>query len=138
MSAPVIFQLQPIGPGVWTLPGSTTTLAVNDSNGTLVGPTNPVAPGAYVTFFLTGQGALNNPVATGGPAPQDPLATPIAQVEATVGGVAAGVVSALEPGLVGILQVNMQVPAVASGNQPLAITIGGVPSNVTFLPIAAQ
>ncbi len=72
LSAPVIFQLQPIGPGVWTLPGSTTTLAVNDSNGTLVGPTNAVAPGAYVTFFLTGQGALNNPVATGGPAPPDP------------------------------------------------------------------
>jgi uncharacterized protein (TIGR03437 family) len=137
-SAPVIFQLQPIGPGVWTLPGGSATLAVNDSNGNLVTPSNPVAPGTYVTFYLTGQGALNNPVPTGGAAPPTPLATPVASVDATVGGVAADAVSALAPGLVGILQVNIQIPAVASGNQPLAVTVGGVPSNVTFLPIASQ
>lgn len=110
MSALVIFQLQSIGPGVWTLGGSA-TLAVNDGDGSLVGPTNPVAPGAYVTVYLTGQGALNNPVATGGPAPQDPLATPLASITASVGGLTAGVVSALAPGLVGVLQVNIQIPA---------------------------
>jgi uncharacterized protein (TIGR03437 family) len=137
-SASVIFSLQPLGPGVWTVPGTSRTLAVNDGDGTLVTPAAPVAPGTYVTFYLTGQGVLDNPVPTGGAAPPSPLSTPVVPVQATVGGVAADLVSALAPGLVGILQVNIQIPVVPPGDQPLAVTIGGVASNMTTLPIAAR
>jgi uncharacterized protein (TIGR03437 family) len=137
-SAPVIFQLQGVGPGVWSYPGTSNTLAVNDTDGTLVTPSNPVSPGTYVTVYLTGQGAVMNPISTGAAAAQSPLSTPAGSISVTVGGASANSASALAPGLVGVLQVNIQVPAVAAGNQPLVVTVGGVPSNTTSLPIAAH
>jgi trimeric autotransporter adhesin len=136
LSAPIIFQLQSFGPGVWSYPESSEILAVNDRDGSLVTSTNPVSLGSYVTVYLTGQGAVMNPVPTGGTAAADPLSTSLAPVVATVGGVPATSASALAPGVVGILQVNILVPSVPSGNQPLTISVGGVPGNVTSLAIA--
>jgi uncharacterized protein (TIGR03437 family) len=134
-SDPVIFQLQSVGPGVWSYPGSSEILAVNDHDSTLITAAHPVSPGTYVTVYLTGQGAVKNPVPTGGPAAADPLSTSRAPVVVTVGGVAATSASALAPGLVGILQVNILIPSVPSGNQPVAISVGGVPANVESLAI---
>jgi adhesin/invasin len=54
-----------------------------------------------------------------------------------MGGVNAPVsFSGLAPGFVGLYQVNAEVPAgLASGNQPVVITIGGSASNSALLPI---
>ena len=132
---PAVFPLSAIDPGVWTMPGTSRTLAVSAADGSIG---MPVAPGTYVTVYLTGQGALSSPIPTGGPAPANPLVVPAAAVEATVGGVAASdIATAMAPGLVGVLQVNLQVPPVAAGDQPLVIKVGGVASNTSFLPIAA-
>jgi uncharacterized protein (TIGR03437 family) len=42
----------------------------------------------------------------------------------------------LAPRFVGLMQVNLQIPNVNSGDQPLVITIGGVRSNTALIAIA--
>ena len=83
--------------------------------------------------FATGGGVTNPGGADGALATgiQRQAATPTA----TVGGVAATVQYAgTSPGLInGAMQVNIQIPQVASGAQPLVITMGGAssPSSIT-------
>ena len=44
----------------------------------------------------------------------------------------------LTPGLVGLYQINFQIPAgISTGNYELQLTQSGTPSNTTLLPIAA-
>ena len=57
---------------------------------------------------------------------------------ATIGGQPAAVSFAgLAPRLVGVFQVNVQVPNLAAGNYPLAITVGGVTSNSATIGVSA-
>ncbi len=136
VGTPAVIHVDRVGPGVWSMPDGSHTLAVNSKDGTLG---SPVAPGTWITTYLTGQGALNRQVPTGGAAPLSPLSAPADVVQVTIGGVpATNVVSAMAPNFVGLLQVNIQVPAVPPGDQPLVVSIGGVPSNVTLLPISSQ
>ncbi len=75
--------------------------------------------------------------AAGAPAPASPLARPRAAVTAMVGGHNADVLFAgLTPGFVGLLQVNLRVPSVGNGSQPLVISIGGARSNGARLWVA--
>ncbi len=122
------FPVTTTGPGIF--------LAQNFSDGNANSAGDPVAAGQYLVIYMTGQGAVDNPVATGAAAGSSPLSNSIAKVTATVGGQNAQVLFAgLTPGLVGVLQVDLQVPAVASGSQPLIVTIGGVPSNTLSVAI---
>jgi uncharacterized protein (TIGR03437 family) len=99
--------------------------------------------GQALTLFITGAGSLNAPVATGG-APAggtaaSQLPRPTQPVAVTVGGVNAPVLFAGVPaGLVGVLQVNYQIPAgVPSGELPIVVSIGdvsSVPARLTVLP----
>jgi uncharacterized protein (TIGR03437 family) len=61
----------------------------------------------------------------------------VVMANVTIGAVKAKVsFSGLAPGFVGLYQVNAVVPAgLASGNQPVVITVGGAKSNSTLLPI---
>jgi uncharacterized protein (TIGR03437 family) len=134
--AGVVIQLSRVSPGVWTRAGSSYALAINNDDGS-VG--TPLTPGTYATVYLTGQGALSQLIPTGGAAPVSPLVSPAGSVQVTVGGVAVtNVASAMAPYLVGVLQVNFQVPNVPPGDQRVVIFVGGAPSNETLLPIAAR
>jgi uncharacterized protein (TIGR03437 family) len=94
----------------------------------------PAKPGETIQFYATGFGPTNpaSPSAQLVTTPE-PLANP---VQVTIGGQPATVVYA---GLVesGTYQLNVTVPNVANGNQPVAATIGGVTSQ-TGVSITVQ
>jgi uncharacterized protein (TIGR03437 family) len=88
---------------------------------------NHVSSGEWVIFFGWGFGALTTPVSPGTPAPAEPnslAATPRLilngqQVTMYYAGAA--------PGLVGLYQFNVQLPAVTNGVQPVTLAINGQP-----------
>jgi uncharacterized protein (TIGR03437 family) len=103
-------------------------------------PDARAAPGQTITLYVTGAGAVAPAVATGATAPSgtpvSSLPEPTQAVSVTVGGVAADVAFVGIPsGLVGVTQINYQVPAsIATGTQPVVVTVGGVssaPANLT-------
>jgi uncharacterized protein (TIGR03437 family) len=76
-------------------------------------------------------------VPTGEAAPATPLSYPAGPVEATIGGRPARVAFAgLTPGLVGVLQVNLEVPAGVSGEAPVEVAVGGMASPPAVLSVA--
>ena len=114
-------------------------LAVNYPGGALNSLQNPVHPGEYVVVYLTGQGPVDPPVASGAQSPAEPLSLPVAAVRAQLGGKPAEVAFAgLAPGFVGLLQVNLLVPDVPGGEQSLEVTVGDVQANSAVLWVAAN
>ena len=71
-SAAVQVDVTATAPGVLA-GGGGGALAVNYPGGTLNSALNPVHPGEYVVVYLTGQGKLDRPVASGEESPGDPL-----------------------------------------------------------------
>lgn len=87
---------------------------------------SPVASGALVVVYLTGIGAVNNPVPDGTATPDSPLTSATATATATIGTASATVqFLGLTPGYTGLAQANILVPALATGDYPLVITVGG-------------
>jgi adhesin/invasin len=111
-----------------------------DQNGAAV-PGTRGARGSVVTLFITGAGAISPPVQTGGapPAgtPTSQLPQPSQSVRVTVGGVTAPVqFIGITPGLVGVMQINYQIPTgIATGNRPVVVSIGGVASASATLTV---
>jgi uncharacterized protein (TIGR03437 family) len=88
--------------------------------------TNPVASGAVVVVYLTGQGPVDNAVPDGTPTPDSPVSSATATVTATIGGANATVqFLGLTPGFTGVAQANLLVPPLATADYPLVITVGG-------------
>jgi uncharacterized protein (TIGR03437 family) len=86
-------------------------------------PATPVPAGNVVMLFGTGQGPLDKRVATGAPGPTNaPFPEPMFPISMAVNGKPAKVLFAgTAPGLVGLLQLNLQIPEdTASG--PATIT----------------
>ena len=101
-----------------------------DLNFHLIGAGNPAVRGKTIQLFVNGLGPVSNQPASGSPALASPLSlTPTTPV-VTIGGQPAKVgFSGLAPGIVGLYQVNVEVPAgIAAGNQPITISIGGATS----------
>lgn len=120
-SAPAIFtqNLSGTGPG-----------AIVNQDNTVNGPNHAAPAGSVVAVYMTGEGATVPQAITGGVAPGDGtgLEKPVLPVTATVGGQPAKVdYAGSAPNFVyGFMQVNVEIPAgLASGPQPVAITIGG-------------
>lgn len=87
---------------------------------------DPVASGDVLVVYLTGQGAVNHPVSDGTATPASPTASATATATATIGGVSATVqFLGLTPGFTGLAQANIVVPALATADYPLVITVGG-------------
>jgi uncharacterized protein (TIGR03437 family) len=109
-------------------------------DGTLV-PTSSTTRGGILPLFLTGQGAVTPSVSTGGaPAAGTALSqlpAPVLPVKVTVGGIAAATTFVgITPGLVGVMQINFQVPqTVGLGAQPVVVTVGTVASAPVTLTI---
>ena len=131
-SAGLTYSVQPTVPGLYTLnlsgsgPG-----AILNQDFSVNGTSHPAAAGSIVAVYMTGDGLLAPPPITGGVAPSGVTYNTVASVTATIGGQTARVTySGTAPGLVfGATQVNVQIPAgLASGAQPIVITMGGVAS----------
>ncbi len=102
-------------------------------DGSLVGPTNPVARGEVVSLFLTGLGPVLPVLRTGEPGPANPPAVTWLQPAVAVGGLPAEVLfSGYAPGFLGLYQINILVPdAAPTGSVNLAVVVDGVPSQTS-------
>lgn len=108
-------------------------------NGSLNTENNPAAAGSSVTVYLTGQGAVTPPVATGAPAPAGPVARAAYPVTATVGGQPVPVTFAgLSPGSVGLFRVDLWLPVVAPGIYPLEVSVNGLTSCTRSITVSGR
>ena len=102
-------------------------IAQNGIDNSTNSDSDPVAIGAVLVVYLTGQGAVNNAVADGTATPSSPLSSATATATATIGGTNATVqFLGLTPGFTGLAQANILVPTgLATADYPLVITVGG-------------
>jgi uncharacterized protein (TIGR03437 family) len=129
-TVPGLFTINTSGTGQGAILNS--DLSVNSA----ANPVNPAARGDIVVIYMTGEGETSPGGVTGKvttvaspPAPLTPA--PLLPISVTIGGQPAQWTFAGEaPGFVsGVLQLNVVVPTnIAAGDQPVVVTIGGVPS----------
>jgi uncharacterized protein (TIGR03437 family) len=96
----------------------------------LADASNPVTAGNVLVIYCTGLGNVDPTVTAGSAVPGDQLRNAIGPVTLTIGGVNASIAFAgLTPGLTGLYQVNVTVPAgIAPGNQvPVVLAVDGAP-----------
>jgi uncharacterized protein (TIGR03437 family) len=138
-STSVTVTVNATAPGLFSSNGYAIAQNVDASSGavTLNGPTNPLPEGEYLVLYFTGQGALNNPIASGDVAPLSPLSSPVANANVQIAGVTVPIsFVGMTPGLVGVAQANIQVPTdLPTGDQRLVISIGGVASAPALVSI---
>jgi len=134
LSDTIRVEIVPAAPGVLVY-GEGRAVAVNP-DGQINSPDQPARGGQVVVVYFTGQGALDQTVATGSAAPADRLVRPVAASSATIGGREATVYFlGLAPGFVGLGQANVEVPAGMEGDQELVLTVGGRPSPAARLAV---
>jgi uncharacterized protein (TIGR03437 family) len=131
--SPASVSVAAAAPGIFVY-GNNWAVVLNQDY-SLNGPSNPAKAGSYVMLYGTGAGAVSPSVPTGSAAPAAPLST-VTNVTATINGVPATVTfQGLAPDFVGLLQVNLQVPALPSGTYPVQITAGGAKSNSALIAV---
>lgn len=130
---PGVVQLNP------ALFGPDHIVALNQ-DGSVNTPENPAAPGSVTTIFLTGQGPVNPPIATGAAASASPLSSVTLPAVATIGGRPAPIgFLGMTPALVGLAQANLQIDErVASGPAAVKLAIGGAPANLLNLSVGGS
>jgi len=120
------FTVVSSSPGIFQDTGNH-AIAQNATDNSTNSDSDPVSSGAVLVVYLTGQGALNNPVADGTATPASPLSMATATATATIGGTSATVqFLGLTAGFAGLAQANVLVPpSLATADYPLVITVGG-------------
>jgi len=114
-----------------------------DAKGAIAGAATG-ARGAVVSLYLTGAGAVSPAISTGAAPAAGTLASqlpaPVQARSVSIGGVAAAIEFAGIPtSLVGVMQINLRIPATAPlGTQPVIVTIGGVASAPASITVTAQ
>lgn len=149
-STAVSLPVVPARPGIFTYEsgGAGQASAINqdgttNGNGTVTtnGSDKPAPPGTVIQLFASGLGTLNPVVATGAPAPTDPLAQATTMPTATIAGLPADVQYAgAAPGLVGLYQVNLLIPNNVSAG-PAGVTLnsgGNVSQDGVWITVAAK
>ena len=114
--------------------------AVLNQDLTVNSSTNAAAMGSFVSLFATGQGLLNPDLMTGQPGPSvAPLPLPRLPVSAMVDGLPVqNLAVAMAPGLVGLLQINIQLPPGLSPGQVEAQVTIGTSTAQTGVPVFVQ
>ncbi len=133
---PVTIQLAPVTPGLAAYADGG-LIAQHWADGSLITEASPAQPGENVITYLAGLGDTTVPVTTGGASPQSPLAWAGVPPSLTLNGVPVQVQFAgMTPGLVGLYQLNFQMPAdQPDGPATLVVTQSGFASNSTTLPV---
>jgi uncharacterized protein (TIGR03437 family) len=123
------FEVTAAAPGVFT-----------NSSGALV-PTSSAALGQEVAFYVTGVGAVTPAISDGAaPAASTLLADlpkPVQNTTVSIGGAEANIdFIGIPSGLVGVTQINVQVPSgIAAGVQQVVVTVNGVASTPATITI---
>lgn len=113
--------------------------AQNAIDGSTNSDGDPVASGDVVVVYLTGIGAVDNPVPDGTATPSSPLSHATGAASASIGGANATVqFLGLSPGFTGLAQANITVPSLATGDYPLVITVGGYVSASAKLSVSGS
>ncbi|MCC6342585.1 MAG: hypothetical protein IT166_10315 [Bryobacterales bacterium] len=127
-------------PGVFTKPpgGIGYAAALHTTDFSEVTPLNPAKPGETLAVFLTGLGSVSPAVADGTPGPANPTSSAVSSLAAYLDGKTANVSFAgLAPTLVGLYQMNIQVPAgVRSGDRYLDIAGPDSYNSEAVIPIS--
>ncbi len=125
-------QVAQVSPGIFFGPqqGVQVGAILHSKDFSQISPQNPAFSGEFLSIYCTGLGAVNPPSPEGVVPPAPPPVTVLSPT-VTIGGINAPVsYSGLAARLAAVYQINVVVPAgVASGNQPVLLTIGGVTSN---------
>jgi uncharacterized protein (TIGR03437 family) len=112
--------------------------AATDANGVVFTQANPAKRGQTIVLYVDGLGPVDHQPPSGEPTPYPPpLANTSVLPTVKIGSTAAHVdFSGLSPGWVGLYQVNVDVPSdAATGLQPIVVSIGGVDSKASVLPV---
>jgi len=119
---PVTAPLQVAYPALFRLQIGATAQAVAENQDTSInGPSNPAAPGSFVTLWGTGFPPLASPCATGGLNANGPVNLAAGYTANMVGGGMVQYVGGAPTLACGLVQINMQVPAGAASG-PLLVT----------------
>jgi len=123
-------------PAIFTMGQGTGQVAALNQDGTLNSTANPALRGSVVTLFATGEGQTT-PSGVDGGVSASPYPAPLGTVSLRVGGYPAEILFAQEaPGLVGVLQINAQLPGgyAAGGVLPVVLQVGNAvsPAGVTI------
>ncbi|MEO8129742.1 MAG: proprotein convertase P-domain-containing protein [Bryobacteraceae bacterium] len=112
-TSPATLDVLSSAAGLFTMQsnGAGQVSAVNQ-DGTVNSTANPAPAGSTVALYASGLGAVTPAITTGAPAPANPLSKLNSVVAAVINGVSAPVSFAgLAPGLAGVYQVNVMIPA---------------------------
>jgi len=136
-STPNPIQLTSDAPGIAQFPAGEIIAQHLDSS--LVLETSPAAPGEIIVFYVAGMGLTNQTVPSGTASPSTPnLAVPLDAQTLTLNGapVTNILFAGMTPTLVGLYQVDFQVPATApNGDLQLVLTQTSGESNAAILPV---
>jgi uncharacterized protein (TIGR03437 family) len=131
-------SLSSASPGLFTTGGTGTgqVAAINVVDGSINSATNPVVRGDYISLFGTGQGIVAN-APPDGQAPTGPVPTAV-NPQVLLGGAYVPNIqySGLAPSLVGVWQINFQVPTTvtAGNNVPIIVIMNSIPSDNPAVP----
>lgn len=133
-SAVYTLPLAPTSPGIFEIAG---VAAAEDANYAVIGPNHPAVRGQPIAIFVNGLGPVSNTPGSGEPSSAQNLSqTPVLPAVAIGGQNAQVLFSGLTPGVVGLYQINVTVPAnIQPGNQQVVVTAGGVSSKSSVLPV---
>jgi uncharacterized protein (TIGR03437 family) len=121
--APSVFRSGVAGPA------TDVPTIIRNSNGELVTDSDPIHRNDVLVIFLTGLGLTSPAVPTGMPAPMSPLAVALTKPTVTIGGMDLPLsYYGLAPGLVGVNQINVKVPA----NVPTGLSVSFTISQGTY------
>jgi uncharacterized protein (TIGR03437 family) len=132
-TAPFPLTIQSSAPAVFrTAQGGPTIIRLVD--GKLITDATPIHLNQQLTIYLTGLGSTDPGVTSGDASPFDPPAITTTTPAVTIGGAAIWTLwSGLAPGMVGVNQINVQLPFhhIPTGhNIPFTITQGGSSTTV--------
>jgi uncharacterized protein (TIGR03437 family) len=139
VSVPETVTIADVSPGVAAFADG--TLIAQHLDYTLVNAGNPAIPGETLIMYLSGIGATNPAVPTGGIAPSaEPLARPVDPITVTVGsGPAATPYAGMTPGAIALAQIDFTVPLDAKpGNLTVVVKQNGVTANSTTVAVAPK
>jgi uncharacterized protein (TIGR03437 family) len=136
LSTPDSIQVSAVVPGLAAYADG--TVIAEHADGTLINAGSPAKGGEVAVVYLSGLGSTSGgDVTSGGASPgAGDLATPNVTPTVAVGGVSAKIeFVGLTPGLVGLYQMNFDVPTgLTSGDVDIVVTQSGTSSNRVLLP----